>query len=601
MSLNYVTLTGTIPGATTSTLVQLVASNWLTDPVDELLLPPEPVQSYCTAAVVNGEPAGTFSLRLLATDNTAPTPSGWYWTITIGGVPGAPVLTFSFFLAYADGETQDISTLAQIEPADVMQAYLPAPPGTPTAGQVPVATGDGLQTEWADTSGTTGYPAEPVVSGTPSAGQVLTATSATAADWQTPAGGGGDVDSVTAADGSIVIGGTTEDPTVRTGTLDVIATEHPPVAAVPMNGQKLTGLAAGSASGDSVRYGQLGTAAFQPTSAFDASGAAATAQANAEANAAATYVPLSDVGADNGVASLGASGTVPTGQLPTLDQVPEPAANVAMNGHKLTGLVNGSASTDSVAFGQLPSSSSPLPTSEGGTGLSESSAAALLAALGALQVADNLSDLANAATARGNLGLGTAALQAASYFAQTANNLSDLASASQARTNLGLGTAATQPVSAFDAAGSAATAQSNAETYAASQASAAQAAAEAASLPKAGGTMTGWLAPAVATLTFVAGGTTLVNAALGNAFNVTLTASTTTLGAPSNPVDGQVIRIRVTQGTGGSFTLAYNAIYDFGAGSAPTLSTAAGKVDILAFEYVASISKWCYLGAALGL
>lgn len=185
------------------------------------------------------------------------------------------------------------------------------------------------------------------------------------------------------------------------------------------------------------------------------------------------------------------------------------------------------------------------------------------------------------------------------------------------------GSAAFQPSSAFDAAGAAAAAQAAAEAASdpagsaaaaqsaaeaasdpAGSAAAAQSAAEAASVPRAGGTMTGALAPAVSALTFA--GTVAVNAALGNAFALTLTASTATLGTPSNPVDGQVIRVRVIQDTTGGRTLAYSSAYDFGAAGAPALSSGPNKVDILGFEYVATVvngsalNKWCYLGSGLG-
>ena len=56
----------------------------------------------------------------------------------------------------------------------------------------------------------------------------------------------------------------------------------------------------------------------------------------------------------------------------TLDQVPAPGANVAMASHKLTGLANGSAGTDSAAFGQIPltgaSATSILPAAAAALG-----------------------------------------------------------------------------------------------------------------------------------------------------------------------------------------------------------------------------------------
>lgn len=63
--------------------------------------------------------------------------------------------------------------------------------------------------------------------------------------------------------------------------------------------------------------------------------------------------------------------------------------------------------------------------------------------------ANNLSDVANAAISRTNLGLGTAAVQNVGAFCQTANNLADVANAATARTNLGLEIGTN--VQAFDA------------------------------------------------------------------------------------------------------------------------------------------------------
>jgi len=119
-------------------------------------------------------------------------------------------------------------------------------------------------------------------------------------------------------------------------------------------------------------------------------------------------------------------------------------------------------------------------------------------------------------------------------------------------------------------------------------------------LSPAGGTLTGDLAPAVATLTDAA--TIAVNAALGNDFRVTL-GGNRTMGAPSNAVDGQKIIFQVKQDGSGSRTLAWASGaggYDFGSGSAPALSTAAGDIDLAAFVYNAAKGEWLSLGSALG-
>ena len=58
------------------------------------------------------------------------------------------------------------------------------------------------------------------------------------------------------------------------------------------------------------------------------------------------------------------------------------------------------------------------------------------------------------------------------------------------------------------------------------------------------------------------------------------------MGNPANPANGQQIIFQVTQGSGGSFTLAWGSAYEFSANlPQPTLSTAAGQTDLLGFIY----------------
>jgi len=80
-----------------------------------------------------------------------------------------------------------------------------------------------------------------------------------------------------------------------------------------------------------------------------------------------------------------------------------------------------------------------------------------------------------------------------------------------------------------------------------------------------------------------------VDLSLGNNFTLTL-AGNRTLAAPSNVTAGQSGVIVVTQDGTGSRTLAYNSVYKFAGGTAPTLTTTASAVDVLAY-YVESSSR----------
>ena len=67
-----------------------------------------------------------------------------------------------------------------------------------------------------------------------------------------------------------------------------------------------------------------------------------------------------------------------------------------------------------------------------------------------------------------------------------------------------------------------------------------------------------------------------------------------TMAAPTNNTTGQFISILVIQDGTGSRTLTLNAVFEFAADTAPTLTTTANKGDVFVFRY--NGSKWLEVG-----
>lgn len=94
--------------------------------------------------------------------------------------------------------------------------------------------------------------------------------------------------------------------------------------------------------------------------------------------------------------------------------------------------------------------------------------------------------------------------------------------------------------------------------------------------------------------------TIATDASLGNHFRVTL-GGNRTLGAPTNPSDGQIGTWEFIQDGTGSRTITLNAIFALGTDiSTVTLTTTASARDFMTAKYNSTANKWYVLGFVRG-
>jgi hypothetical protein len=240
----------------------------------------------------------------------------------------------------------------------------------------------------------------------PTAGNVLTATSGTATSWTTPAAGV-TLDSTS----SDIVAGTTTGSGVAgsTGKAADAGHQHPLVAhdhtttnkggQIPVGGLSATGTASSSTylrgdgswsapagasnattsapglvqlSGDltgtatSPTVAKLNGGITLPGTAPSASGQVLTTTSSGTSATTSWTTPAAGVMLDSTASDIQPLGTQTAGStgkaadaghihtMPRLDQVNAPTAAVALNTQKITGLANGTATTDAAAFGQIP-------------------------------------------------------------------------------------------------------------------------------------------------------------------------------------------------------------------------------------------------------
>ncbi len=92
-------------------------------------------------------------------------------------------------------------------------------------------------------------------------------------------------------------------------------------------------------------------------------------------------------------------------------------------------------------------------------------------------------------------------------------------------------------------------------------------------------------------------GTWTVNLATSNWHTATLTASITTLTLVGGTI-GQQFTLVIIQGGTGSYTMTWPTTTKWAAGSAPTLTTTVGGIDVISIK---SVSSGVYYGFVIGL
>jgi hypothetical protein len=87
------------------------------------------------------------------------------------------------------------------------------------------------------------------------------------------------------------------------------------------------------------------------------------------------------------------------------------------------------------------------------------------------------------------------------------------------------------------------------------------------------------------------GGSVTLNWDNSNIQTITLTSSITTL-TKSNPIDGAVYTLFLTQGGTGGKTVSWGSDVEWPGGTPPTLSTAAGAIDAVSLVYIAGVTGY---------